>query len=31
VAERLDAAILTLDADFTRYAELLPINLHSAA
>jgi predicted nucleic acid-binding protein len=29
VAERLDATIFTLDADFTRYARHLPITLHT--
>lgn len=29
VAERLSADILTLDRDFTRYAQLLPIRLHA--
>lgn len=28
VAERLDATIFSLDADFTRYARCLPIKLH---
>ena len=28
VSERLDCGILTLDADFARYAQHLPIRLH---